>query len=78
MILLFLPSSSSPSTSSRNSASPSWARMFLLFLAQAVRAAAVEETKHQEVVVEVIVVLLVDTNRTLAPRKLLPLYKISD
>ena len=45
--------------------------MFLLFLAQAVRAAAVEETKHQEVVVEVIVVLLVDTKRILGPRSML-------
>ena len=45
--------------------------MFLLFLAQAVRAAAVELTKHQEVVVEVIVVLLVDTNRIFGPRSML-------
>ena len=50
--------------------------MFLLFLAQAVRAAAVEETKHQEVVVEVIVVLLVDTNSSLGPRSMLLQYKL--
>ena len=45
--------------------------MFLLFLAQAVSAAAVEDTKHQEVVVEVMVVLLVDTNSSLEPRSIL-------